>query len=176
MTERVNLAILRAIEQIELHEADYQTALRATIHEIAALGQTITPEDGREIRARLPRNVFLRNSWTIYNSACAPDILKKYPAQELIFNPRLTEFKEEIEWQERWCTAGGKLLGGRMIALKSDLVWQLMSDFGYPFPPFAAASLMDLRPVARDEAVQLGLLDRHEIVELQTIERPTAII
>lgn len=66
--------------------------------------------------------------------------------------------------------------GGRRIALKSDPVWQLISDFGFPFPPFADGSLMDLQPVARDEAVQLCLMEQETVVRLRRIDRPTKVI
>jgi hypothetical protein len=47
-----------------------------------------------------------------------------------------------------------------MIALKNDPIWTKISRFGLPYPPFDFNSGMDLQDVDRDEATQLGLIDR----------------
>ena len=45
-----------------------------------------------------------------------------------------------------------------MIALKDAPVWQAISAFGTPWPPFDYQSGMDLRDISRPEAQRLGLI------------------
>ncbi len=107
-----------------------------------------------------------------------PDILEGFPAQELkrLENREVPRgFRRGkggalIEdpgksWPERWEAAGGELIDGRMIALKTDPIWSAISDFDRPFAPFAFNSGMGLRDIARDEAEELGLIEPGEKVE-----------
>ncbi|HWM26594.1 MAG TPA: hypothetical protein VNP98_17385 [Chthoniobacterales bacterium] len=92
-----------------------------------------------------------------------PDVLGAYPAQEFI---RVSSRKNERkDWKERWRKAGGKLYGGRMIALKTDPVWKKLSRFGVPWPPFDFGSGMGLRDISRREAISLGVLKKGEEVK-----------
>lgn len=61
-----------------------------------------------------------------------------------------------VDWRERWRRAGGKLFDGRMIALKTDLVWKLVSDFGLPYPPFDEYDIMGVRDIGYTESRKLG--------------------
>jgi 8-oxo-dGTP pyrophosphatase MutT (NUDIX family) len=71
------------------------------------------------------------------------------------------------DWPSRWEAAGGELVDGRMVALKSDPIWQALGDgeggyedtLGNPFAPFAFNSGFDTDEVSRDDAVALGLMD-----------------
>lgn len=83
------------------------------------------------------------------------DVLDAFPAQELI---RVEARQVPRDWPSRWLAAGGRFFGGRMIALKSDPVWERISRFGTPWPPFDYASGMGVRDVDRAEAEALGLL------------------
>jgi hypothetical protein len=86
------------------------------------------------------------------------DVLDAYPAQELV---RVETRKHPRgDWRERFEEAGGTLVDGRMVALKSDPVWAKLSRFGTPWPPFDFGSGMGLRDVNRDDAEKLGLLKR----------------
>lgn len=90
------------------------------------------------------------------------DILDRWPAQELV---RVIDTKHHRDWASRWSEAGGEFYGGRMIALKNDPVWEnLGNDFddslGNPYPPFAFNSGMDVQDVDREEAIELGLIER----------------
>lgn len=78
-----------------------------------------------------------------------------YPAQELF---RAEDRMEPRDWPERWQEAGGQLFGDRMIALKEDPIWESISRFDAPYPPFDYNSGMWVRDVARSEAEDLGLL------------------
>lgn len=92
-------------------------------------------------------------------------VLDEWPAQELF---RAESRQEPRNWPSRWRGAGGGFYGGRMIALKNAPVWTAISRFGLPYPPFDFNSGMDVRDVARDEAVRLGLIDADTRVEPQT--------
>jgi hypothetical protein len=83
-----------------------------------------------------------------------PEVLDAYPARELVHVKNGTE---PYDWKTRWVESGGRIHGGRMIALKDDPVWLKVSDFGHPHPPFAFGSGMDMVDVSRVEAVELGL-------------------
>jgi 8-oxo-dGTP pyrophosphatase MutT (NUDIX family) len=71
------------------------------------------------------------------------------------------------DWPSRWEAAGGELVDGRMVALKSDPIWQALGDgdggyedtLGNPFAPFAFNSGFDTDEVSREDAVALGLMD-----------------
>lgn len=85
-----------------------------------------------------------------------PDVLDAFPAQELV---REEDRKVPRDWERRWVEAGGKLVDGRMVALKTDPIWTKISRFGTPWPPFDFGSGMGLRDISRQEAEQLGLLE-----------------
>ncbi len=81
--------------------------------------------------------------------------LAAFPAQELY---RREARNEKRDWVSRWRAAGGKLYGaGRMVALKTDPVWQGISRFGLPYPPYDFGSGMWVRPVSRRNAKEMGL-------------------
>lgn len=87
--------------------------------------------------------------------------LAAFPAQELI---RIEDRqKPRGDWPQRFADAGGRLVGGRMVALKTDGVWAKLSRFGTPWPPFDFGSGMGLQDVDYDEAVALGLLQEGEL-------------
>jgi hypothetical protein len=81
--------------------------------------------------------------------------LTLYPAQELVrIEPRV----KVRDWEARWSAVGGQFLEGRMVALKTDPIWEKLSRFGTPWPPFDYGSGMGLEDVDYDEAVALGLI------------------
>ena len=89
-----------------------------------------------------------------------PELLNAYPAWEFV---RVEERRvPRSNWRERWLAAGGKIYGGRMIALKSSAVWANLSRFGRPYPPFDFGSGMGVEEVDRTEAEELGLLPKDE--------------
>lgn len=88
------------------------------------------------------------------------DALDMYPAQEFV---RVESRRvPRTDWPVRWRAAGGKIRGGRMVALKSDPVWTNLSRFGRPYPPFDYGSGMGVEDIDREEAVELGLLPDDE--------------
>ena len=82
--------------------------------------------------------------------------LQAYPAWEFVRVESRT--KERPDWPSRWAEAGGEFYGRRMIAKKDSPVWEKLSIFGVPWPPFDFGSGMGLEEVAWDEAVQLGVI------------------
>lgn len=91
------------------------------------------------------------------------EILSEFPAQEFLRVERRSVPRGD--WPERWRAAGGKVYRGRMVALKSDAVWEKLSRFGRPYPPFDYGSGMGVRDIDRDEAIELGLLPKDEPVD-----------
>lgn len=88
------------------------------------------------------------------------DALDMYPAQEFL---RVESRRvPRTDWPMRWRAAGGKIRGGRMVALKSDPVWTNLSRFGRPYPPFDYGSGMGVEDIDREEAIELGLLPDDE--------------
>lgn len=83
-----------------------------------------------------------------------PDLLGAAPALELI---RERQSKVPRPWAERFVRAGGTLYGQRMIAHKLSPVWQRLSRFGNPWPPFDFNSGMGVEDVTAAEAKKLGV-------------------
>lgn len=79
-----------------------------------------------------------------------------FPAQELV---RVEERERKRDWTRTWQQHGGRLYGGRMIALKGDPIWVKISRFGNPYPPFDFNSGMGVEDVSFDEAVSLGVIE-----------------
>lgn len=108
------------------------------------------------------------------------DVVDLWPALEFV---RFEDRKEPRDWEQRWRIAAGTAgdvdaarcleMEGRMVALKSSDIWQQLGDgaggymdtLGNPYPPFAFGSGMWTEEVARDEAEELGLLDKGEAAE-----------
>lgn len=93
-------------------------------------------------------------AWKCENSMVTSSIA---PAMELV----QTCVQEETEnWPYLWHEAGGKFYGERMIARKTDEVWQKLSRFGVPWGPFAIGSGMRTRNIPRKEALALKVIKR----------------
>lgn len=78
-------------------------------------------------------------------------------------DPRPAEF-----WPDRWNESAAKVsyVGvskEEMVALKTSPIWQELSRFGNPYPPFDFQSGWGMTDVDYDEAVSLGLLRDGEI-------------
>ena len=120
------------------------------------------------------------------NQNLSPEALDEYPALELkrMFQRDVPRgFKRgakgaivpdpDDSWESRWEAAGGVLTDGRMVALKSDEVWQNLGDgdggyddtLGNPFPPFAFNSGFMTYDISRAEAVDLGLMAEDDQAE-----------
>lgn len=93
----------------------------------------------------------------------SPGAFAAFPAQE--FKRTHKRQTERKDWPERWHKAGGKVYGGRMIALKTDPVWERLSVFGNPFPPFDWGSGMGVIGVDRKTAIELDLISDEKLRE-----------
>jgi len=103
-----------------------------------------------------------------------PDVLNMWPAQELT-RSSAAQPRPDAYWEGRWLQAAqdsgddaaGTLMDetGRFVALKTSGIWEALSVFGVPWPPFDYGSQRRLRNVARDEAVELGLLQEETTLE-----------
>jgi len=109
------------------------------------------------IRVILDTNIRQARGYGQFAQGQSEAVLDQWPAQELI---RVEDRQSPRDWTARWRGAGGKLVGGRMVALKSDPVWSAISRFNLPYPPFDYMSGMGVQDVDRDEAERLGLIDR----------------
>jgi len=99
-----------------------------------------------------------------------PDVLDAFPAMEFLRIENRRVPREE--WPERWvaaCQAAGDeralaayRSSGRMIALKGSRVWIELSRFRKPWPPFEFGSGMGTEDLGRDDAEELGLINRSE--------------
>ena len=96
-------------------------------------------------------------------SGMTPGAFAAFPAQE--FKRTHARRAQRKDWPERWRKAGGKVYGGRMIALKTDPVWERLSVFGNPFPPFDWGSGMGVIDVDRKTAIELGLISDEKLRE-----------
>ncbi len=131
-----------------------------------------TPEPGQEntihdlfSQARLDMivktNVAQARGYMQYAEGMSPGAFAAFPAQE--FTRIRHSRKPRQDWPQRWAKAGGKVYGGKMIALKDDPVWERLSVFGNPFPPFDWGSGMGVLDVDRKTAIQLGLVSDEEL-------------
>ncbi len=81
------------------------------------------------------------------------------PAQRMV---RMGYRENPRDWKTRWFEAWEKVGGEgackeEMVALTSSPIWQELSVFGLPYPPFDYNSGMGVLPVDRDEAEAMGL-------------------
>ena len=106
-------------------------------------------------------NVAQARGYMQFAEGMSPGAFAAFPAQE--FTRIAHRRNQRQDWPRRWVKAGGKTYGGRMIALKDDPVWERLSVFGNPFPPFDWGSGMGVLDVDRKTAIQLGLVSDEEL-------------
>lgn len=107
----------------------------------------------------LKTNVAQARGFVQFAEGMTPGAFAAFPAQE--FTRVVYRKQKRADWPRRWAAAGGKVYGGRMIALKDDPVWQRLGDdgpFGNPYPPFDWGSGMGVVDVDRREAIELGVV------------------
>lgn len=144
-------------------DTDQATALLTLKREFGGVGSGVDETDLTDLRSDARLNLILETNvqqaqgYGSWAQGQTEAILDQWPAQELF---RMTQSRVPRDWSQRWADAGGRFFGGRMIALKNDPIWTEISRFGLPYPPFDFNSGMDVRDIDRDEAQQLGLIDR----------------
>ena len=112
--------------------------------------------DRGRIRLIFRVNVALRQGWRHWHDGQSEIARTMYPAQELLRVGRPP--KHARDWEARWVSAGGRLVDGRLIALRNDPVWLAISAFEYPFSPFDVRSSMSTRNLDRKTSLSLGLI------------------
>ena len=162
--------ILDALRQRTAEYADGHTSMSDIRQRMRKDLETLryTPEKGAEgtirdlySKARLDvivkQNVATARGFIRWAEGNSPGAYAAFPAQEFKrVHPRKNA---RGDWPQRWAKAGGKIYGGRMIALKDDPVWTKLSVFGNPYPPFDWGSGMGVRDIDRKTAIALGLID-----------------
>jgi len=123
---------------------------------------------------QLETNADIARNYGHYATSRDEVYLDMYPAQEFF---RVEARKDERDWPRRWMMAGGQFYGGRMIALKTDDIWERLGDsrmfpdgLDNPWPPFAFNSGMDVRDISRDEPVALGMIAPGDILTPPPLE------
>lgn len=119
------------------------------------------------INLQLKMNVESAQGFGSYLQGQAEGAIDAFPAQELF---RAEDREEPRNWPTRWMQAGGQSFNGRMIALKTDDIWERISAFGTPWPPFDFNSGMWVRDIDREEAIALGLLGENETIQPSVAE------
>jgi hypothetical protein len=165
--------ILSGTRDMSEARRDIRAALRAAGYQppADAIGGLRDHTSKTRLDLILQQNVRAARGYGKWASDMDPDLLDMWPAQELIRvmarrNPR-------GDWKRRWVEAGGRLYGGRMLALKTDPVWVAISRFGVPYPPYDYGSGMGVRDITRDVAVRLGLITETEALTPQPIPFPS---
>ena len=144
---------------------------------LTKIGYSPAPEDAgtikdlrtdRRLNLILKTNTEMAQGFGYWQQGQQEGALEAFPAQELY---RAEDREKKREWRARWEGAGGRFFGGRMIAAKDDAVWQEIANaedgLGNPYPPFAFGSGMDVRDIARSEAIELGVITEDTTVEAQ---------
>jgi hypothetical protein len=97
----------------------------------------------------------LTNGFVRWFRETSEDYKEQFPAWELL--TKFTREEEVVNWKDRWQKCGGKIYAGdRMAALIDDPIWLKISDFGFPFPPFALNSGMGWQELSHGEFLDLG--------------------
>jgi transcription elongation factor Elf1 len=166
-----------------------QKVLRETCYQ-AEPGDEGTPADFRQFERQnlvIESNVAAAGGYRQAVQANDPDLVDEFPALELVRGGYREHHRGDpchqsgtpgaIGWTERWQEAAEKSgdadacrafeKSGRMVALKSSGIWQLLGtlwgdSIGNPYPPFAWDSSMWTEEVDRDDAGSLGLIGLHD--------------
>lgn len=154
----------RATQRLQLRDLAIALGYTPPAGEAGTLADFTT--EGR-LNLFLDTNVKLMQGAGRYLQGQDPAILDQWPANELV---RVRDSKEPRDWETRFrdaCDEAGddRALAafestGRMVALKNSRVWVLLSRFGQPFAPYDFNSGMGDQDVDRDDAIDLGLIDR----------------
>ncbi len=121
------------------------TALRGSLRDVAGEGRLT-------LFAKTVRSLQSNFQWWL--SGLDEDALSAYPAQELVCV--CPDLPEPFDWKERWASLGGRVVNGRLVALKWDDIWTKASVFELPWSPFQLGSGYDVEDIDEEEARSLG--------------------
>jgi 8-oxo-dGTP pyrophosphatase MutT (NUDIX family) len=165
VTEGLDYATARLRLKDELNSIGYQpdAAQRGSITDLSS---------DQRLNLVLKTNTELAQGFGRWAQGQNEAVLDAWPCQELV---RAEDREEWRDWPTRWQDAGGELTPGRgdyaegrMIARKDDPIWEAISAFGLPYPPFDYQSGMDIRDITREEAEELGVITKDEKVQPQS--------
>jgi hypothetical protein len=140
-----------------MNRANFVSEMRQLLHAAPGDSDDLTDITSvRRLRLIYDHNMESAREYAAWTAGQEPALLDAYPAQELF---RAEERENPRDWEKRWLDAGGKFYSGRMIALKGDPIWEKISRFGTPWPPFDFNSGMDIDDIDREEAEEIGLLN-----------------
>lgn len=87
-------------------------------------------------------------------SALDRAVLDVWPCWELV--PSSSTARMDL-WRERWITIGEPLCAGRLIAHKKQMIWQFLSRFNQPHPPFDFDDGLCVEEISHDDLSAMGL-------------------
>lgn len=137
--------------------SELQAMMKARGLDTGAPDALTNPASEKRIRLVIDTNRAQAQGYARFKRSSSGGALLAFPAQELV---RVRDSAEKRDWPSRWAAAGGKLYGGRMIALKTAPVWThpALNRFGVPYTPFDFNSGMGLDNISRREAIALGVM------------------
>lgn len=128
-------------------------------------GKAGTIEDlasDQRVKLVIDTNRDMAHGYGQWRQGQSEDVLDLWPCLELF---RLEQRKEPRDWNARWKEAAAEVGDRdalkalpRMIARKDSPIWEALSRFHTPYPPFDFNSGMWTREIDRDEAVKLGVI------------------
>ena len=163
VTEGLDLATARLELKKKLEELGYSP-------EPGKAGSIEDLSSDARLNLVLQTNTQMAQGYGAWRRGQDPVLLDSWPAQRLY---RLEDRKEPRDWHERAKAAaaetGSKIVldGEGFVALKNDPVWEAISEFGTPYPPFDFNSGMWVEDVSREEAIDLGLIDEDQQIQPQ---------
>lgn len=120
----------------------------------------------------LQTNVDMARGYGQWRQGQDEGVLDLWPCSELF---RAEERVKKRDWLTRWRAAAAEAGDAdalkalpRMIARKDSPIWEALSRFGTPYPPFDFNSGMWTKDVSRDEAVNFGILGEWDRVQAQS--------
>jgi hypothetical protein len=157
----INLATARVQLRAKLTELGYEPAPGEE-------GKITDFASDERINLVLNTNAQMAAGYGAWLQGQSAPILDQWPAQEIF---RLQGRMKPREWQTRFTDAaastGSQYVVTKFdehnfqaVALKNDPIWEAISRFGTPYPPFDFNSGMWVRDVTRDRAMELKLIDR----------------
>ena len=118
----------------------------------------------RRMEVTLRTNVDMARGWM------QREQMKKDKSQPGLRLYRAQESRQPRNWADRWKAAAaevdweGVARGGQMVALIESPIWEKLSRFGQPYPPFDFGSKMRVRAVPYEECEKLGLVGDGDFV------------
>lgn len=155
---------VRAVADGELSAGQARNKLRQFLRDSgyrAEAGLEGTIKDlstARRMRAALDTNVSLAAGWARRQRALDDPA---HPGWELV---RAGQARQPRDWDSRWRAAAaavgwdGVARGGVKVALVGSPIWEELSAFGNPYPPFDWGSHMRTRAVDAATCERLGLM------------------